>query len=99
MHRVLALECGLTETLDRSPKPIGSYEHWYRNNFVDDSSSTQYFSYCYLIELSKEQVSSIKTDQQHSDVKWLTKEEILDDASVHAFTKYFFCDNPPNRLM
>jgi colanic acid biosynthesis protein WcaH len=65
-------------------------QHWYRNNFKDDIFGTHYLSLSYIVELSNDQINSIVLDDQHSDIKFMTVNEILSDDSVHPYTKGFF---------
>jgi colanic acid biosynthesis protein WcaH len=65
-------------------------QHWYKNNFRDNAYGTHYISLAYQKELSDNEFLKINIYDQHSDSKWLTKEEILIDNTVHPYTKGFF---------
>lgn len=65
-------------------------QHWYVNNFRDNLHGSHYISLSYEKELSDEEFLKINISDQHSDSKWLTKDEMLSDSTVHPFTKGFF---------
>lgn len=65
-------------------------QHWYENNFRDDKYGTHYLSLSYKTNLTSEQAEQINICDQHSDTKWLTLEELLQDNEVHKYSKIFF---------
>jgi colanic acid biosynthesis protein WcaH len=100
VERSLLMECGIDATdtgIGIGIERLGMYEHWYDNNFRDNSCSTQYFTVLHLIKLDKKPV--IICDDQHSSTLWLTIEELLMHSEVHRYTKYFFISDPPNLIL
>lgn len=65
-------------------------QHWYSDNFMNDDFGSHYVSLSYIAKISDEQCNMINLDDQHSSVKWLSEKELLDDESVHPYTKGFF---------
>jgi colanic acid biosynthesis protein WcaH len=71
----------------------GVYEHLYPDNFAGTSGiGTHYILLTHEIHLTS-LLPSLPPDQ-HSEYRWLTKEEILADPTVHANTKAYFSGKP-----
>lgn len=73
--------------LNKEPKFIGVFEHFYDDS-IFDSISTHYVNHGYLLELDKE-LDNIPKDQ-HSNYKWFTIEELLQSDEVHNYVKDYF---------
>ena len=65
-------------------------QHWYENNFLDDSYGTHYLSIAYTKELTYDEFTKINLNDQHSDTVFLSENEILEKNDVHPYTKGFF---------
>ncbi len=86
--RILSVETGLSLPMARS-RLLGVYEHFYdTNRFEAPGYGTHYV----VIgrELRLDQRPDIKTDDQHSAVRWISPEEILAAPDVHENTKAYF---------
>jgi len=69
---------------------FGVFEHLYPTNFARlDGFGTHYVVLSHWIKLKGAQ--QINPDNQHSDMKWLDKQEILTNEKVHPNTKAYFC--------
>jgi len=80
----------------------GAYEHHYPNNFRDDKFGTHYVSMLFrqntrLLKIDPEDVERHMTSQ-HSEVVWMTGDEILESWKVHPYVKDFFRIEPPNQV-
>ena len=79
-------------------KSLGVYRHSYPDNFDNDDFGTEYIVFAYLFTVHTSDIN-IKLDDQHSITKWLSKEEILNDPSVHIYVKNYFIENPDNKIL
>ena len=68
-------------------------QHIYPNNFFNEDFSTHYVCLCYKYNLSDDEFKNINIDQQHDNVLWLSKDEILKNDLVHLNTKNYFINN------
>jgi colanic acid biosynthesis protein WcaH len=67
----------------------GVYEHLYKDNFAEAPGiGTHYIVLAYEIHLTS--MPGSPPPDQHSEYRWLTPEEILDDPTVHENTKAYF---------
>ncbi len=86
--RILSVETGLALPITRS-RLLGVYEHFYdTNRFEAPGYGTHYV----VIgrELRLDHRPDIKTDDQHSAVRWMSPAEILAAPDVHENTKAYF---------
>ena len=76
---------------------IGVYDHIHDENyFKDDSFNTQYIVIACKAILS---IESISTTDQHDEILFMKKDELLKSPRVHQFTKNYFLDDlPPNQF-
>ena len=84
------------------PEFVGVYEHIYQDNFVDNLFGTHYIDFAFLITINQEEVENLDLTQlieQHEDIKWMTREEIVNNNKVHQYTKNYFVDNPLNPII
>jgi len=85
--RILTTETGLTASFD-SAKLLGVYEHFYETNrFNDPRYGTHYVILAYEVTLNSRQ--EVTTDSQHSEVRWMSKEEMRLARDVHRNTKAY----------
>lgn len=70
---------------------LGAYDHVYDDNYVNHPGiNTHYVALGYAFHLS--QRPEIQVDEQHSDIRWLSKETLLQSSEVHANTKVYLID-------
>ena len=85
-ERITFNELGLKCDFNKS-KFLGIHEHFYTNNFHDDSFGTHYVVLAYKINLNIE-IGNLPLEQ-HKKYKWFLKEEILINKKVHKNTKNY----------
>lgn len=64
--------------------------HIYPNNFFDNKFSTHYVVLSYLYNLTDDEYGKINMDDQHSEICWMTKDELFNRDDVHNLTKRYF---------
>ncbi|WMN87519.1 GDP-mannose mannosyl hydrolase [Vibrio parahaemolyticus] len=69
---------------------LGSYQHFYKDNFSEDDFSTHYVVLGYELELDIE-LSSLP-DEQHNHYQWWEVESLFASEQVHINTKAYFSD-------
>jgi len=67
---------------------LGVYQHFYQDNFFDDTFSTHYVVLGYKISIENE--PSVLPVTQHSKYRWFDKEQLLSSCDVHTNTKAYF---------
>jgi len=68
---------------------LGAYEHIYDDNFLNDASvNTHYVVLGYELVLHDE--FDARLDDQHSDQRWWSLDELLASDEVHGNTKAYF---------
>ena len=88
IQRISTTELG-TEILISSTKLLGAYDHIYDDNFHGvDGINTHYVALAYKVNIKD--YLYIKVDNQHSEMKWFSKDDLLRDPSVHNNTKIYF---------
>ena len=84
-HRLIKTELNL----DKAESTFkGIYQHFYDDNFSGDNFSTHYVVLAYEIKLDSAELTLPK--EQHSTYKWLAKDELLNDETVHVHSKWYF---------
>lgn len=66
---------------------IGVFEHFYDDS-IFENISTHYINHGYLLQLDKELTNL--PQEQHSDYKWFTIEELMNSSEVHKYVKDYF---------
>lgn len=99
LKRVAKNELGL-QVSDDDVKCLGLYEHFYDNNFMNNTIGT----HCVVIayEISIDNIDDIDLSlfaSQHDDMKWLSKKEIFYASEVHKYVKEYFTSDPYNRVI
>ncbi|MDW2402519.1 GDP-mannose mannosyl hydrolase [Vibrio sp. 1262-1] len=74
-----------------SAKTLGVYQHFYPDNFSGDEFSTHYVVLAYEVQLRN--IPEALPQEQHSDYRWLTPEQLLADDMVHNHSKWYFQEN------
>lgn len=85
--RLLIVELGLEFSVVKASF-IGTYQHFYDDNFFDSTFSTHYVVLAYKIIL-QDDLASIP-NEQHSSYKWFSENELLNDDDVHEHSKWYF---------
>ena len=87
--RIMSAETGLTLDIDQA-EFHGIFEHFHpEQNFMNEAGfGTHYIVLAFHIHLSGE-ISSLPM-HQHSDYKWQSIPDLLDDTLVHQYTKNYF---------
>lgn len=67
---------------------LGTYQHFYDDNFFDSTFSTHYIVLSYQVVLQNELASL--PSEQHSSYSWFSENELLDDDEVHEHSKWYF---------
>ena len=68
---------------------LGAYEHFYANNrFGDDGYGTHYVVLGYALKI--DDVAALKSDPQHSELRWWAERELLNSERVHDNAKAYF---------
>ncbi|MBN1795811.1 MAG: GDP-mannose mannosyl hydrolase [Sedimentisphaerales bacterium] len=87
-ERIMKNELGLEVPYSQA-EFIGVFEHLYPTNFTkQDGFGTHYVVLSHRIKLNN--TPKINSDDQHGDMKWLSKDKILEDEKVHPNTKAYF---------
>ncbi len=66
---------------------LGVYQHFYEDNFFDESFGTHYVVLAYEVEIPE--IPKLP-EEQHSDYLWLLPDEILKRDDIHQYTKNYF---------
>lgn len=86
--RILHVETGLDMRRGES-RFLGVYEHFYTTNrFEDPSYDTHYVVLGHEIRLKTR--PQIRLDNQHTDIRWMSVADLLQDPQVHENTKAYF---------
>ena len=90
IKRVSEAELGV-DLSDHDPGLLGAGEHIYDDNFLNQPGiNTHYVVLAFVIELETE--ITVTPDDQHSEMKWWTVEDLLSDKGVHPNTQAYFKD-------
>ena len=97
INRISNMELGLSITKE-DVEFIGVFEHIYDNSFCRNDINTHYvvnsFKYILKNEDDKERINKYM-QEQHDNVLWLSKEEVLNREDIHKYTKMYM-ENEPN---
>ena len=68
---------------------LGAYEHFYANNrFGDDGYGTHYVALGYALKI--DDAAALKSDPQHSELRWWNVRDLLASEKVHENAKAYF---------
>ncbi len=88
IKRISLTELGVKLTLNDG-QLLGAFDHIYDDNFAGiDGINTHYMVLAYNIKLKDD--FEIVADEQHSEMKWWSKEDLLNNSGVHQNTKAYF---------
>jgi len=88
LERISAQEIGIKLAIDRA-EALGVTEHLYDESMFDEKTPTHYVVLPYKVAISEEE--TIRCDNQHSEMKWLSSQEILGNPNTHPNTRRYFC--------
>ncbi len=84
--RISKNELGIEYNIGES-RFLGVFEHFYSDNRFNEDFSTHYIVLGFEIMLEKTPVS---VDEQHEAFRWFDMVALLNDPSVHRYTKDYF---------
>jgi colanic acid biosynthesis protein WcaH len=88
LKRISEVEVGLDLSAD-APSLLGAYDHIYEDNFLNVKGiNTHYVVLAFVIALQQE--IEVKSDEQHTELKWWGIDKLLQDQTVHQNTKVYF---------
>lgn len=88
--RISKAELGIEITLDKT-RLMGAFDHIYDDNFAGvEGINTHYVAMGYQVKMHDD--LNIESDEQHSDMSWWSKQDLLNNDSVHKNTKLYFKD-------
>lgn len=95
MVRILLQETGISLNHIHNYQIHNICDHFYENNFYDNTTDTHYLNISintnYMI--TNDNINMLNLDQQHSDILWLSVEQLLKHNDVHLNVKnQFKCD-------
>ena len=86
--RLVKNETNLSAALEDA-RLLGAYEHFYANNrFGEAGYGTHYVVLGYELKLAD--TAGLKSDAQHSELRWWSESELLLSERVHENTKAYF---------
>ena len=88
LKRISEVELG-QDLSTKAPSLLGAYDHIYEDNFLNVKGiNTHYVVLAFVIALQQE--IEVKTDEQHTELKWWKIDKLLQDQTVHQNTKVYF---------
>jgi colanic acid biosynthesis protein WcaH len=87
-ERITYDELGIRPTFEDA-RLLGVFEHLYPNNFTESEDfGTHYVVLAYEVTINETELSPPRN--QHSEYKWLSKESLEKEPTVHPYTKAYF---------
>lgn len=87
IERISQSELGLT--LKRHQLSfIGLYDHFYDDSFFDENTATHYINATHWIRINVDQLNL--PDEQHSQYRWVNLNQLMEDKTVHDYSKVYF---------
>jgi colanic acid biosynthesis protein WcaH len=88
LKRISEVELG-QDLSTKAPSLLGAYDHIYEDNFLNVKGiNTHYVVLAFVIDLQQE--IEVKSDEQHTELKWWEVDKLLQDQTVHQNTKVYF---------
>jgi len=88
LKRISEVELG-QDLSTKAPSLLGAYDHIYEDNFLNVKGiNTHYVVLAFGIALQQE--IEVKSDEQHTELKWWEIDKLLQDQTVHQNTKVYF---------
>ena len=92
VNRISKQELGTSLSIDSQ---IGVYHHMYNNNVDNNDFGTHYVVFAVSIHLTYD--INLKPNNHHDELKWWSVSDLLNDDSVHLYTKNYFHPSPWNK--
>jgi len=90
IERISSTELGVKISISEV-NLLGAFEHIYDDNyFGEDGVNTHYVVLAYIVKTQND--LEIISDNQHSEIKWWSKRDLLKSHNVHQNTKTYFID-------
>jgi colanic acid biosynthesis protein WcaH len=87
LKRISEVELG-QDLSTKAPSLLGAYDHIYEDNFLNVKGiNTHYVVLAFVIALQQE--IEVKSDEQHTELKWWEIDKLLQDQTVHQNTKVY----------
>ena len=88
LKRISEVELG-QDLSTKARSLLGAYDHIYEDNFLNVKGiNTHYVVLAFVIALQQE--IEVKSDEQHTELKWWEIDKLLQDQTVHQNTKVYF---------
>lgn len=88
IKRISSTELGTTILISNA-ELLGAFDHIYSDNYFGKNGiNTHYVVLAYKINVQNG--LEVITDSQHSETKWWTKRDLLNNSDVHQNTKNYF---------
>ena len=88
LKRISEVELG-QDLSTKAPSLLGADDHIYEDNFLNVKGiNTHYVVLAFVIALQQE--IEVKSDEQHTELKWWGIDKLLQDQTVHQNTKVYF---------
>ena len=88
LKRISEVELG-QDLSTKAPSLLGAYDHIYEDNFLNVKGiNTHYVVLAFVIALQQE--IEVKSDEQHTELKWWEVDKLLQDQTVHQNTMIYF---------
>ena len=88
LKRISEVELG-QDLSTKAPSLLGAYDYIYEDNFLNVKEiNTHYVVLAFVIALQQE--IEVKSDEQHTELKWWEIDKLLQDQTVHQNTKVYF---------
>ena len=90
LDRILENEIGVSQE-DYEVSFIGVFEHFYPDSVFEKKLeiSTHYVAIAFQVMFAGEE-GSVINDSQHSELKWFSMEDIIENEDVHYYCKEYF---------
>lgn len=97
LKRITEFELGFRASVE-DVDFLGVFDHRHPDNARDEAYGTHYIVLAVRLRVNGDQVEKIKKvfGDQHEEMAWMTKGDLLKDADVHPFCKAYFMPNPDN---
>lgn len=66
---------------------LGLYDHFYDDSFFSTNISTHYINATHAIRINSSDLNL--PNEQHKSYRWLSIEDLIDDKTVHKFSKIY----------
>lgn len=90
IERISSSELGVKMSIS-DVQLLGAFDHIYNDNyFGEEGVNTHYVVLAYMVKTQND--LKIVPDNQHSEIKWWSKRDLLNSSNVHQNTKTYFID-------